>query len=125
MSAAILQGVPATTLDTDLWVDLPSRQYMRVLRMCLSLGAKVVANTVVELTDGSLVNFIYGVDGLRTFGREFRDAKRMKWLGMTVAVLPLSRVYVRKKYVGRPKDLAHLPLLEQTLALERKVRRRS
>src|SRR5579859_8308015 len=28
MSAAILQGVPATTLDTDIWVDLPSRQYI-------------------------------------------------------------------------------------------------
>ena len=23
MSGAILQGVPATTLDTDLWIDLP------------------------------------------------------------------------------------------------------
>ena len=23
MSAAILQGVPATTLDTDIWVELP------------------------------------------------------------------------------------------------------
>src|ERR1041384_5259531 len=31
MSAAILQGVPATTLDTDLWVDLHPRQYMRVI----------------------------------------------------------------------------------------------
>ena len=26
MSAAILQGCPATTLDTDLWVDLAPRQ---------------------------------------------------------------------------------------------------
>ena len=25
MSAAILQGAPATTLDTDLWVELPER----------------------------------------------------------------------------------------------------
>jgi hypothetical protein len=25
MSAAILQVVPATTLDTDLWIDLHSR----------------------------------------------------------------------------------------------------
>jgi len=31
MSAAILQGVPATTLDTDLWLDLPPRQSIRVL----------------------------------------------------------------------------------------------
>lgn len=25
MSAAILQGVPATMLDTDFWLDLPVR----------------------------------------------------------------------------------------------------
>src|SRR5262249_32443776 len=41
MSAAILQGVPATTLDTDLWIGLPSRQYMRILNLCRRLGATV------------------------------------------------------------------------------------
>ena len=50
MSGAILQGVPATTLDTDLWV--PS-----------------------------------------------------------------------KRFVGRPKDLAHLPLLQKTIRLQRRIRR--
>jgi hypothetical protein len=63
MSAAILQGCPATTLDTDLWIDLPSRQYMRVLRLCQRLGAAMQANKVVVLTDGSMVNFLYRVDG--------------------------------------------------------------
>ena len=33
MSGAILQGVPATTLDTDLWIDLPSRSYMRMINL--------------------------------------------------------------------------------------------
>jgi len=89
MSAAILQGCPATTLDTDLWIDLPPRQYMRVLRLCRSLGATIRANTVVDLSDGSLVNFLYRVDGLLGFGQEFRRARRLKWLGTTVAVLPL------------------------------------
>jgi len=30
MSAAILQGLPATALvfDTDFWTDLPARQYI-------------------------------------------------------------------------------------------------
>src|SRR5579872_3663401 len=64
MSAAILQGCPATTLDTDLWIDLPPRQYMRVLRLCQKLGATTRANTVVDLKDGSTVNFLYQVDGL-------------------------------------------------------------
>jgi len=120
MSAAILQGVPATTLDTDLWIDLPSRQYIRVLNLCRRLDATILANTVVELTDGSLVNFLYEVHGLRSFGREYKEAKRLHWLGAKVAVLPLERICVSKRFVGRPKDLAHLPLLEQTIRLLRR-----
>jgi hypothetical protein len=120
MSAAILQGCPATTLDTDLWIDLPPRQYMQVLRLCQTLGATVRANTVVDLSDGSVVNFLYRVDGLSSFDREFRGARRLKWLGTTVRVIPLARILQSKKVVGRPKDLAHLPLLEQTIRLRKR-----
>jgi hypothetical protein len=124
MSAAILQGVPATTLDTDLWVDLAPRQYIRVLRLARRLGAETRSNTVVDLSDGSMVNFLYEVQGLRSFQHEFRRAKQVRWLGMKVAVLPLERVYRSKKFVGRPKDIAHLPLLEQTMQLQRRCRQR-
>lgn len=120
MSAAILQGCPATTLDTDLWIDLPPRQYMTILRLCQNLGATIRANTVVELTDGSLVNFIYHVDGLSGFAAEYRKALRLRWLGTKVAVLPLARILRSKKTIGRPKDLAHLPLLRQTLRLKKR-----
>lgn len=124
MSGAILQGVPATTLDTDIWIDLPSRQYIRVLNLCRGLGANIRANTVVDLSDGSTVNFLYEVHGLRSFGYEYRRARKLKWLGTEVAVLRLERIYVSKKFVGRPKDLAHLPLLEQTMKLQRRLCRR-
>jgi hypothetical protein len=123
MSGAILQGVPATTLDTDIWVDLPPRQYIRVLNLCQHLGAKVRANTVVDLADGSTVNFLYEVHGLRDFGYEYQHAKRIRWMRTTVVVLPLERIYASKKFVGRPKDVAHLPLLEQTMKLRRRVAR--
>jgi hypothetical protein len=123
MSGAILQGVPATTLDTDIWLDLPTRQYMRIIKLCLRQGAQVRANTVVDLSDGSTVNFLYEVHGLRGFGPEYQRAKKLAWLGMVVAVLPLERIYASKKFVGRPKDLAHLPLLEQTLKLRSHLRR--
>jgi len=123
MSAAILQGVPATTLDTDFWIDLPPRQYIRILRLCQRLGATIRAKTVVDLSDGSAVNFLYRVDGLRSFDYEFKRARRLHWLGARVAVLPLARIYRSKKFVGRPKDLAHLPLLEQAIALGMRVGR--
>jgi len=45
MSSAILQGVPASTLDTDLWIDLPERQYMRLINLGLSAGATMAPRT--------------------------------------------------------------------------------
>ena len=92
MSGAILQGAPATTLDTDLWIDLPSRQYIRVLNICRRLGATLRANTVVDLSDGSTVNFLYEVHGIRSFDSEYRRAKRIKWLQTELVVLPLERI---------------------------------
>ena len=83
------------------------------------------ANTVVDLVDGSIVNFIYRVDGLRGFSYEFKRAKRLRWLGATVAVLPLPRIYRSKQTVGRPKDIAHLPLIAQTMALKKRTETRS
>jgi hypothetical protein len=121
MSAAILQGVPATTLDTDIWIDLPPRQYISVNRLCQELGATILANTVVELGDGSLVNFLYHVDGLKSFKEEYRHTLELRWMGLKVAVLPLDRIYKSKRFVGRPKDLAHLPLLKQVMSIRKRV----
>ena len=74
MSSAILQGVPASTLDTDLWIGLPERQSIRLINLSLSLGAELVRSTVVALRDGSLINFLYRVDGLASFATEWRRA---------------------------------------------------
>ncbi len=120
MSAAILQGVPASTLDTDLWVDLPYRQYVKVLEVVRKQGGSILARTVVALTDDSLVNFLYRVDGLGTFAEEYPAAKKVALGGWKIAVLPLDRIIASKRFVGRPKDLAHLPLLEQVARLKQK-----
>ncbi len=120
MSAAILQGVPATTLDTDLWVALPERQFVRLTAIVLRLGGVMLAPTVAALEDDSLVNFRPRVDGLGTFEEEWTRARSLRWMGHRVRVLPLESILKSKEFVGRPKDLAHLPLIRQVL----KVRRR-
>ncbi|MDB6035522.1 MAG: hypothetical protein JWM16_5860 [Verrucomicrobiales bacterium] len=84
MSAAILQGVPATTLDTDIWIDLPPRQYMKMLNVAVRLGGTVRANTVVDLADESTVNFVYRVDGLGSFDAEYAKAKKL-WLAPRIS----------------------------------------
>lgn len=54
MSAANLQGVLASTLDLDVWVELPVRQYIRVLNVCHSLlTSKVLACKVFKFSCAS------------------------------------------------------------------------
>src|SRR5438445_8001945 len=43
MTAAALQGVIMSTLDTDIWVDLPERQYIRLMNICVKLGGTPLA----------------------------------------------------------------------------------
>jgi hypothetical protein len=119
MSAAIIQGVPGSTIDVDLWIDLPPRQYMQVLNIAKAEGAEIVRNTVVELTDKTLVNFVYEVTGLRSFASEFRKAKKLSFHGLKVAALSLASIRKSKLAVARPKDLTHVQQIEDTLKFKK------
>lgn len=121
MTAAIMQGAPGVTFDTDLWIDLPSRQYMRLINLSLRLGATMVRQTVVSLTDETLVNFCYEIHGVASFATEYRRARLMKWEGVAVRVLPLDRVIRSKTAAGRPKDLAVLPTLRDIAASRKRL----
>jgi hypothetical protein len=115
MSAAVLQGVPVTTIDIDLWIDLSPRQYMRPVNIALEMGAALVRNTIVELKDGALVNFIYEVTGLKSFGAEIKKAKLLAFHGEKIPVLPLESIQKSKQATMRPKDQAHLLYIAQVL----------
>jgi len=122
MSAAVLQGVPVVTHDVDLWIDLPARQYMQVVNLAVQHGAKMVRNTVVELSNGMLVNFIYEVTGLGSFTAELRKARKLRFHGCEIPVMPLESIRKSKAAVMRDKDLAHIHYIEATLRLRRKVK---
>jgi hypothetical protein len=119
MSAAVLQGVPVVTHDVDFWIDLPARQYMRVLNVALAHGAKMVRNTVVELADGMLVNFIFEVTGLSSFAAELHKAKLLRFRGCAISVMPLESIRKSKAAILREKDPAHIHAIDQLLRLQR------
>jgi hypothetical protein len=122
MTAANLQGVPGSTIDVDLWLDLSPRQYMTAVNVALRNGAQVVRNTVVELADGTLVNFVYEVTGLPAFARVIGKARKVIWNGIEVAVLPLELIKKSKEAIRRPKDLLHIELIDQRLAVIKRVK---
>ncbi len=119
MSAAIIQGVPGSTMDVDLWINLPQRQYMRPMRIAVAQGATMLRNTVAALSDETLINFVYSVTGLGSFAREYGKAIRLPFHELTIAVLPLESVRKSKLAVGRPKDLVHVQQIESTLKFRR------
>ena len=123
MAAAIAQGVMGSTLDIDVWVDLPPRQYMRVQNLAVTTGATIGANTVVYLEDGTPVNFVYEVTGLGSFESERRHGHPLILRGKEVAVLDLKRIQKSKRAIGRDKDRLHLRLIADFLKCRRGLQR--
>jgi hypothetical protein len=122
MSAAVIQGAPVVTFDTNIWLDLAERDYMRGANLCLKLGATMRANTVFIFPDDLIVNFLYAVTGLKKFDAEFKNARCLNWLGLRrVPVLPLQRIYRSKSVIRRPKDIAHMEVLKQLMACEKRI----
>lgn len=124
MAAAITHGVMGSTLDVDLWIDLPSRDYMRVQNLAIRLGATPAANTVVYLADGTPVNFAYDVTGLGSFEKELFRSCRLPFQGMLVPVLTLRQISKSKRAIGRDKDKLHLRQISEFLRCRRASQKR-
>ena len=120
MTAANIQGVPGSTIDVDLWIDSSPRDYMQAMNVAVRHGAEMVRNTVAVLSDETLVNFVFEVTGLPAFARTIGKAKKIRWNGVLVDVLPLNLIARSKRAIGRPKDLLHLELIRQAQAVGRK-----
>jgi hypothetical protein len=123
MSAAIVQGVMEATLDADFWIDLPSRQYMRVQNLARSAGCSVGANTIVYAPDGTPVNFVFGdVAGIGSFKSEFKHTRKMLFRGKKIPVLKLERILKSKEALRRDKDLAHIIQIRELLKCRRALK---
>jgi len=122
MSAAIVQGVMETTLDVDLWIDLPARRYMRVQNIARLVGCTVAANTVVYAEDGTPVNFVYEVNGLGTFASERKNTEPLAFRGKIIPVLKLERILKSKETIRRDKDLPHIIHIRELLRCRRALK---
>jgi hypothetical protein len=122
MSAAIVQGVMETTLDVDLWIDLPSRQSMRVQNIARATGCTPARSTVVYTPDGTPINFIFEVGGLGSFGAEFKHARKMAFRGKKIPVLKLERILKSKETGRRDKDLPHIIHIRKLLRCRRALK---
>lgn len=126
MSAAILQGLIESTIDTDIWADLPGRQYVRLMNICVSQCGTAMAPTLYLLADGRVINFLFHSDGLRSFDNEYENALYARIKNQPAKVLPLERILKSKKAILRDKeDKLHILLIERFLKCQKKLRVKS
>ena len=121
MMAAVEQGAPMSTIDYGLWVDLPSRQYMKFVTIVRHLEGISRSPTLYELKDSTQVNIIFQPDGLQSFQTEFKRSRWRHLDGQRIKILPLRRVIASKMVSNREKDLAVLPVLRRTLRFKEKL----
>jgi len=79
----------------------------------------MAGKTAGFLKDDSLINFVFEVDGLQRFPTELKRSRRLKLSGKMVDVLPLTRILKSKEVIRRLKDLAHIPLIKETIRLNK------
>jgi len=119
MTAGVLQGIMTNTMDVDIWVDLPTRQYIRLWNLIRSQGGTALSQTLYALADGKVVNFLFSVTGLRGFATEFRHGLDRTLDGESVKVLPLERILKSKEAIRRDKDLPHISMIKALLKARR------
>jgi len=118
LAAAALQGVPAVTVDIDLW--FAHRGDPKMIDALSKAGVSYVPPSennppllVGEAAD--LFDIVAHMHGLGSFDDERAHAKIVEIGRMELPVLPLERIIASKEATGRPKDLAILPVLKDAL----------
>jgi predicted nucleotidyltransferase len=124
LAAAVLQGAPVTTQDVDLLVRRTRRNQEKIvlLRGLLGgLGRVEVTSQIDALVGGEVqVDLIYdAIPPNLAFETVRSRASRMDVGGAPLLVAALEDIIRSKRAAGRAKDLAVLPLLEDTLRVRR------
>jgi hypothetical protein len=65
---------------------------------------------------GDRFDLMLHMSGLGSFHDEYKDARTITVEGITVQLLPLSRILASKRAANRPKDQAVIPALEEAVA---------
>jgi len=121
LAAAAVQGATIGTQDIDLWFENlgdpgigDAARAAGGLWVSGSFGMRPPA--LGGATLGDRFDVVTHVHGIGPFAAEYPGARAATIDGVAVRVLPLARIIASKRALGRPRDHAHLPALEEALA---------
>lgn len=121
MGAAVLQGATAVTQDLDLWFEDPTDP--RIAEAARAVGGLYVSGSfgmqppTIGGALGDRFDVVTHAHGLGRFEDELPATRTIDLQGIPVRILALERILASKRALGRPKDLAQLPVLEAAIAV--------
>lgn len=123
MSAALMQGARAATEDIDLWFE--KLDDPRIGAAARAAGGFYVPGSFGMRPPGlggagldDRFDVVVHVDGVGPFHDEWAQTRAVEIDGVTLRLLPLTRILASKRASARPKDLAQIPALEEAIAVE-------
>ena len=126
-AAAAIQGAPVSTLDFDFVIRDTPRSAAKIRSFALALSASAIvpyegASRMVRVSSDEIqVDLLPRLYGVRSSFESLRSRSIAVRVGSeTVRVASLDDVLKSKRAAGRPKDLAVLPILEDTLREKKK-----
>ena len=131
MTAGVLRGAPVTTVDVDIVHRRSPENVARLLGVLAELDAVYrhdpqkrrpteshllgPGHQLLTKTQGDL-DCLGAIDRGRSYEDLLKDATEMKLAGgLSIRVLALTALIEIKERLGRPKDLAVIPVLRATL----------
>ena len=119
LTAAIVQGANTVTRDIDLWFN--SIADPNIAPAAHAAGGIWISGfgmmpAALGGALGDRFDVVTYMSGLAPFDEEYARSKCATIEGVTVRVLPLTRILVTKQAANRPKDIAAIPALEEAIA---------
>ena len=123
-AAAALQGAPVTTDDFDFMWRPTRRNLVKLREVARDLGASVSQpeyplSRFYRMTGppGLSVDMMGIMDGIKSFESLRSRSVEISLGRVNLVVADLRDIIKSKRAAGRPKDVAALPVLEETLSL--------
>ena len=122
-AAAALQGVPVTTMDFDFLVRMTDVNEAKIKIVAKILSAEILVikeKTVIRVLnddDGIIIDFIDEnyPPGIKSFASLRSRAEKLEFRNSFIYVADLQDIIRSKMALKRPKDLAVIDLLQDTL----------
>jgi len=122
--------VPVTTEDCELFVRDTPRNQQKIHAFAERFGERAwqphELTKMLRMTTAKLVvDFVFVLSSRKTFESVRSRAARVKVGNQTIKVASLEDIVAAKEAAGRPKDLAVLPMLRNTLRTRRAMEKES